>query len=144
MRGAGAALVLAVALPLLGCSRPAPPPGALGPPEVKGRVEDSGGKALARMGVVFHAQDEANKNYRLRCTTQKDGSFVGRCPPGHYKVTLAALPQGDGAPLKKDAPPPKPPPLPAEIPPAYGSVEETPWEVEVPAGGKSGVVLVVK
>jgi hypothetical protein len=123
-----------------------PPPAPSGPPEVKGRVEDSGGKPLARMAVKFHPLDEKNKGTSLTCQTQPDGSFTGRCAAGRYKVTLSAVwtvpPKGEEK--SKEKTPMPAPKLPPGVPERYGSVKETPWEVDVPAGGKSGIVLKVE
>ena len=64
---------------------------------------------------------------------QLDGTFVARTfplgdgiPPGHYRVTLS-------------------PDLAARTGlPRYGDVSRTPWEVDVPAGGLSGLVFELK
>jgi hypothetical protein len=145
MRTRHSILVLSL-LTVASCQAPSPPPSSTGPPEVKGRVEDSEGKALARLAVKFHPLDEKNKGTSVTCITQSDGTFVGRCAPGRYKVTvLAVMPEPPKAPEKdKSKSPPPAPKLPAGVPEEYGSVAKTPWQVEVPAGGKTGIVLKVE
>jgi hypothetical protein len=145
MRGGHVILVLAL-LGLAGCQPLGGPPGKAGPPEVKGKVVDSDGNPLARVGVVFLPQDEANKGLRVLGLTQPDGSFRAACPLGRYKVILtgvAADPPKMEEKGKGKVAPPKPS-LPAGVPARYGSEKETPWEVDVPAGGKSGLVLKVE
>ncbi len=145
MRGLRMILVVAI-LAGAGCQKPPPPRGALGPPEIKGRALDSDGNPLVKVSLVFLPQDEVNKGTRVICLTQPDGSFVGRCSPGRYKVTLAAVPSGASKADKtdKDAPARRTPSLPFGVPARYGSATETPWEVEVPADGKSDIVLKVE
>ena len=70
---------------------------------------------------------------RMSGQLQIDGTFIARTfphgdgiPPGHYRVTLS-------------------PDLAARAGlPRYGDVSRTPWEVEVPAGGLSGLVFELK
>jgi hypothetical protein len=137
-------LILAsVLLSMAGCQSPPPPQS--GPPQVAGRVEDSDGNPLAKVAVKFHAQDEKNKGTSVTCMTQADGTFTGRCAAGRYRVTLLAvfaeLPKAQEKDKGKAALPS--PALPAGVPERYGSVQDTPWEVIVPSGGRSGVVLKV-
>jgi hypothetical protein len=122
--------ILAVAL-LVGAYlyfRGGAPDGPARPVEVKGRLEDAEGEPLPGLSLRFHAQDEANRaGPSLLCLTQPNGEFVGRCLPGRYRVTLSVPPgKGKGA---------------VKVPARYKSVAETPWEVKVPPGGASGVVL---
>jgi hypothetical protein len=136
-------LVLSL-LSVASCQAPAPP--RSGPPEVKGRVEDSQGQPLAHVAVRFYALDEKNKGTTITCPTRADGTFTGQCPPGHYKVVLWAVPAEPPKAADKDKakaalPTPKVPP---GVPERYGSSKETPWEVDVPTGGKTDIVLKVE
>jgi hypothetical protein len=109
-------------------------------------VEASDGKSLARVGVKFHPLDEKNKGTSVTCMTQSDGTFTGRCAPGRYKVTVlpvqAMPPKTEEKEKGKPALPP--PTLPSGVPEQYGAAEKTPWEVDVPAGGKSGILLKIE
>jgi hypothetical protein len=143
----GRRLLLALAfLTAASCQAPAPSASS-GPPEVKGRVDDSDGQPLAHVSVKFYPLDEKNKGTSLICLTQSDGTFTGRCAPGRYKVTVWAAPAPAPKFPEKDkgkaAPPPAPTPPPG-VPERYGSFKDTPWEVDVPAGGKTGIVLKVE
>jgi hypothetical protein len=141
MRGGLTALLLAgCLLGATGCRPPTPTPSHDGTVAVGGRAEDDRGKPLAGVLLRFVPQDAANSNQSLLCKTQASGKFVGKCLPGRYKVTVGAvttaLPGKAGG---KDAL--KPPPLPEGVPTAYGKPATTPWEVAVPAGGKTDIVL---
>jgi hypothetical protein len=145
MRGCRVILMMAAVAALAGgCEKPAPP-SADGTVKIKGRAEDVEGKPLGRMVLRFHPQDEANKLTRLTCLTQANGSFEGQCLPGRYKVTLGMMTEvpADAKPAPGKAVP-APPPLPDAIPKAYATEAETPWEVVVPPGGKTDLVLRVK
>jgi hypothetical protein len=150
MRGQRVVAVLAVVLLLaVGC-RQQPPSG---PAVVKGRVEGADGKPLGKMILRFHALEQSTRpGTSIRsdsALTQADGSFVCECLPGRYKVTLAALPGGTtgAAPAHgKEAPAASSAGkhLPDNIPAMYASSAETPWEIEVPPGGKSDVLLKIR
>jgi hypothetical protein len=90
--------------------------------------------------------DVKNKGTSVICPTGADGSFTGRCAPGHYKVTVLPLP---GTPAKdqekgKEKAAPPAPSMPVGVPERYGSIKETPWELDVPAQGKSGILLKIE
>jgi hypothetical protein len=144
MRGRRLLLVLSLLI-TASCQSP-PPASSVGPPEVKGRVKDADGNRIGRVAVKFHPTDEKNKGMSLTCMTQTDGTFSGRCAAGHYKITVLAVPaMPTDVPEKgKEKVAPPAPSLPPGVPKRYGSVEETPWEVDVPAQGKSGIVLKVE
>ncbi len=140
-------VLVMVMFALTGCRDPKPTVQVpAGPPEIKGRAVDSDGNPLARVALVFLPQDEANKGTRVTCVTKADGTFTGRCPPGRCKVTLSAL--SASAPKEdkpdKGKPAPRTPKLPPGVPARYGSATETPWDVDVPAGGQSEIVLKVE
>ena len=127
---------LAVAVAAVAGCRKAPPTEV----PIKGEVKGPGGQALAGVIVRFHGQaDKAGAQRTVSCPTGPGGAFEGRCPPGTYKVTLLAVPRGGGP----DTPEMKAPGAPAGVPAAYASVRETPWEVEVPEGGKDDIRLEV-
>ena len=142
----GGCSILMIAFLAVGCERPAAPSSSSGPVDVKGKAEDADGKPLGDMILRFRPVEEANKGQWLTCPTQADGSFVGKCLPGRYKVTLharaKALPD-DKVADKLKGPPPTPP-LPDDIPKKYGSAADTPWEVVVPDGGKTNIVLKIQ
>jgi hypothetical protein len=109
-------------------------------------VEDSEGKPLARVGVKFHPLDEKNKGTSVTCMTQSDGAFTGRCAAGRYKATILPVqitpPKAEEKDKGKSTLPA--PTLPAGVPQRYGSLKDTPWEVDVPAAGKTGIVLKIE
>lgn len=132
-----------------GCGKKAPPD----PVEVKGRVDDTK-KVGTPFLLVFHPQDESNRRHRPTVeAAAKTGSFTLECLPGRYKVTLAQ-PQGpaqEGGPatLPPETQPPKTiistPKLPDWIIQAgYTDPQKTPWEIEVPEGGTTDLVLPLK
>jgi hypothetical protein len=138
MLGRRSLLVLVLGVLLAGCSKP-PPPNVTGEVEIKGRAEDASGKPLAGVNLRFIVQEGGAIN-SLTCRTKDDGTFFLRGRPGLYKVTVSAAP---AAPAGKDAKP-APPRPPEGVPQEYGSAKSTPWEIEVPPGGKSDLVLAVK
>lgn len=120
---AGLALALGAALWFRGDT----PTGPAQPIDIQGRLVDADGGPLARRSLRFHAQDSANRaGPSLLTITQADGTFVGRCLPGRYRVTLMVPSDKDGAP---------------EVPDRYRNVEETPWEVTVPVRWPRRLVL---
>jgi hypothetical protein len=147
MRGRRLILTL-VLLTTASCKGPGPSPVPQGgEAEVRGRVEDSWGRPVAHGAVRLYPLDEKNKGRTVICLTKSDGTFTGHCVPGRYKVTLWAArapTPSKAAQREKGKPAPPKPTMPAGVPERYGSFEETPWEVDVPAEGKSAVVLKVE
>ncbi len=98
-----------------------------------GRVTLNGQPVTA--GAIILHPDSANsfQNDKPSSVLQLDGSFTIKTypfgdgvPPGKYKVTLA-------------------PELAARIEsPAYGNLDETPWEIDVPMDGLTDQVFVVQ
>lgn len=129
-------LAAAVVVVTAGCKK-APPAEV----PIKGQVKGPGGQALAGVLVRFHGQsDQAGARRAVSCPTGAGGAFEGKCLPGTYKVTLLAMPKGGGP----DSPDPKAAGVPPGVPAVYASARDTPWEVEVPAGGKDDIRLEVK
>ena len=115
--------------------------------DIAGRLEDAAGKPLPRMIVHFYALDEANKHARAwTCATQAGGDFKGRCLPGRYKVTVAAVPLGTGTadPGSGTIADPGKAKGVAGVPKAYTSPDDTPLQVMIPDRGKTDIVLKVK
>jgi hypothetical protein len=111
---------------------------------VKGKVQDAAGKPVANVVLTFHPQEEVNKGKLASALADKEGRFSTECIRGRYKITVAVPPrQGhadpSGGPVA--APPKSGGP---SIDPSYRAPERTPLEVEVPAGGKEDVRLVVR
>jgi hypothetical protein len=104
---------------------------------VKGKVVKAGNQPVPWILVEFHPRGAAGSR-PFRGGTKQDGSFELNCPAGSYRVTLAPLPGGaaDSGPDAKTAPGKT-----TAIPRNYRSPEKTLLKVEVPAEGKSDVVL---
>jgi hypothetical protein len=141
---AGVLLTGAVALALAGCGKEAE-----APVPVQGKVVQAQGQPVADIIVTFHPQEEVNKGGGLPTQlSAKDGSFRLTCLRGRYKVTLASPASGPGHAPPAGSGPAAPPPSTARqsagIPSAYRTPESTPWELVVPPGGTSDLVLTVK
>jgi hypothetical protein len=118
---------------LAGCGKPAPPTEV----EVAGKVLDASGEGLSKMVIRFTSQDESHKGLETRSfPTKEGGAFEGKLLPGKYKVTIFGIPVSHGAAPGKGAPA-APPLLPGNIPKRYSSTADTPWEADVPTGGKT-------
>jgi hypothetical protein len=140
MRTARAAAWLAVALAAGGCAKKPPP----APVPVQGRVEFAGRRPSARLVLTFHPRGEGNKGAPVvSAVVDAKGRFEGSCVPGRYKVTLAAVaavegdPAGSGGGAGHAPGAPKRPHAHSK----YERPEDTPWDVTVPEGGQSGLVL---
>jgi hypothetical protein len=113
---------------------------------VEGKVTH-GGKGVAWVLVTFNG---ATPDVKYETNTEKDGAFTIQCSPGAYKVTLTALPLGQGQAPGGGAGDGAMANLPdakglKEIPRAYLSPSTTPWnKVEVPEGGKRDLTLEIK
>jgi hypothetical protein len=126
-----------VLVALAGCqNKPEPPPRV----PVKGKVVTAGNQPVPWILVVFHPRDSADATL-YRGGTEQDGSFKLTCPAGSYRVTLAPLQGGvtDSGPGVKTAPGKS-----TAIPARYRSLDWTTLTAEVPAEGKSDVVLEVR
>jgi hypothetical protein len=149
-----------VALGLLGCLVPflggcgkVPPPSAVA---VRGKVVFADGKPVKGMVLSLHPADEATKLARMPTTLlPEDGRFAVECLPGRYKATLVAVPKSAGA-AATEGPGGVPGP---GVPKAGGTLmidpktalmnrhadaAQTPLVVDVPSGGASDVVLIVR
>ncbi len=140
MRTARAAAWLAVALAAFGCAKKPPP----APVPVRGRVEFAGGRPAARLVLNFHPRGEDNKGAAVTsAVVDEKGRFEGNCVPGRYKVTLAAVAAAPGDPAGRGGgagPAPGAPRRP-HAHSQYERPEQTPWDVTVPEGGQSDLVL---
>jgi hypothetical protein len=120
---------------------------------VAGRVQFADHKPVSNRILIFHPRDDSNKAAAPPTGVVTDGRFQFSALPGRYKVTLRAIPAreggnpGGGAPLA--------PPSPDKGPPGKGKAksspfflyedpERSPWEIDVPEGGKEDLVLTVK
>jgi hypothetical protein len=134
----GVALLVA----LVGCSSK-----PLEPVPVSGKVEYQGGKPLAVVVLAFHPLDDTNKNNYPTTQTDKAGKFSLTCLKGRYKVTIAAIPQGDASANTPEqgglAVPKKGQPESGPLS-AYQRLDKTPWEIDVPDDGKANLVLTIK
>lgn len=121
---------------ILGCGK-AP----LEPVPVAGRLVVEGKKRWPTVVLTFHPQDEANRR-ALSSVAPKpsDGTFQFTALPGRYKVTLVVPNAASPANNDPDALA-KPEAEPSRQHPRYANVHDTPWSVEVPAGGSSDLVL---
>jgi hypothetical protein len=120
------------------------------PVTVKGQVKRADGRPLPPISLAFHPQDEANRGRLVTALPDaKDGTFVVQCPPGRYRVTIAPLNAGGEDPAaakdgKTGALPATPDALDG-LPPRYQSPGETDWkDIEIPEGGRTDLVLVIK
>jgi hypothetical protein len=129
---AAAGLMLAVALG--GCGKSAEPPPQV---EVKGKVLKASKKPVAWVAVVFHPHDAVG-SASYRGGTAKDGSFSLRCPAGKYRVTVTPLPLKGQASGPAEVADPGKSGSPFDL---YQNPESTPLKVEIPAGGKSDLVI---
>jgi hypothetical protein len=134
------AVPLAVALAAFGCTRKPPP----APVPVQGRVEFAGRRPAERLVLTFHPRGEGNKGAAvMSAVVDEKGRFEGSCVPGAYKVTLAAVaavagnPAGGGGGAGRAPGAPRRPHAHSQ----YERPEQTPWDVTVPEGGQSGLVL---
>jgi hypothetical protein len=95
--------------------------------------------------VRFHPQDETSKHGRsLTCVTGARGEFVGRCLPGRYKVTLAAVPTNNARLAAEQGAVAAAGRLPPSVSERYTTPAATPWTVTIPDDGKKDVVLKVE
>jgi hypothetical protein len=109
---------------------------------VEGKVTHAG-QGVAWVLVTFNG---ATPDVRFETHTEKDGTFRLSCSPGTYKVSFTAVPLGQGQgpsagagdgtlANSPDASNLK------EIPRPYRSPSTSPLTVEVPAEGKSDLLL---
>jgi hypothetical protein len=136
-----AGLALAALLVASGCGGKPPPPPLV---TVNGKLVHK--QEPVPLVLLTFVPTDPRSGVRPQAASQPDGTFTLQCPPGSYKVTLAPVPQAGAAPPGDAAPladPAKPGRLRA-IPAAYRDPDNTPLRVEVPDGGKDGVVLEVQ
>lgn len=112
----------------------------LEPVPVAGRLVVEGKQRWPTVVLTFHPQDEANRRSVPSVAPKPtDGTFRLTALPGRYKVTLV-VPSAGPANNDPDALA-KPEAEPSRQHPRYANVHDTPWSVEVPAGGTSDLVL---
>jgi hypothetical protein len=113
---------------------------------VEGKVTH-GGKGVAWVLVTFNG---ATADVKYETNTDKDGAFTLQCSPGAYKVTLTALPLGQGQAPGGGAGDGALANLPdakglKEIPKPYLSPVTTPWnKIDIPEAGKKDLTLEIK
>jgi hypothetical protein len=126
----------------LGCGGKATEPVKV---SIEGKITH-GGKGVGWVLVTFNG---ATPDVRYETNTEKDGAFTLQCPPGTYKVTLTAVPLGQGQAPGGGAGDGALANLPdakglKEIPHSYRSPGTTPWKnVEIPETGKRDLTLEV-
>src|SRR6516225_6168359 len=87
-------LLGACLLSLVGCGK------NLGAPvPVRGKVVNEEGNPVADVIVVFHPQEDVNKNNLPSGLVDKQGSFSFTCLRGRYKVTFGPIAAIEGPPL---------------------------------------------
>ena len=141
-RAFGLANIILACIGLAGCGGRVTGPAKV---EVEGKVTH-GGKGVPLLIVTFNGATSADKH---DTHTEADGTFKLACPPGSYKVSLTAVPLGEGqgpsggagdGTLAKaqDAKGLK------QVPRNYQSPNTTPLQVDVPHGGRKDVDLPIE
>ena len=128
-----AAVAVCCATFVLGCGKPEPSEVV-----VKGKVVFPGNSQKFLM-VRFHPSGSARDSRTYDAALDTDRAFTLKCPKGSYRATLAVVPAHGGAAEKTKTPASG---KEHSIPAKYQN-PQTSWEVEIPEGGKSDLVLTV-